>query len=92
MSIDCLYCGPQLPDTAEFCSECGRPRERGFAIRPIEKSEFECLRKGMKDDLLRQQGFYYDGSSLLTHMEEYAHPGNCPKCGARAPGSGLPNA
>ena len=84
MAIGCLYCGLQLPDTAEFCPECGRPRERGFAIRPMQESEFDGLRKEMKgkDDLIRQQGFYSDGSGPLAHMEESVHPGNCPKCGA----------
>ncbi len=32
------------------------------------------LRKEMKgkDDLIRQQGFYSDGSGPVAHMEEYA--------------------
>ena len=61
MAIGCLYCGLQLPDTAEFCPECGRLIERGFEIRPIQESELDCLRKEMKrkDDLLRQQRFCY---------------------------------
>jgi zinc-ribbon domain len=77
MAIGCLYCGLQLPDTAEFCPNCGRPRERGFEIRPIQESEFDGLRKEMKakDDLKRQQGFYYDGSGPLAHREEYADRG-----------------
>ncbi len=45
MAIGCLYCGLQLPDTAEFCPECGRPIERGFEIRPIQESEFDSLHK-----------------------------------------------
>jgi predicted amidophosphoribosyltransferase len=40
----CLYCGLQLPETADFCPQCGRPIERGFAIRPIQEPEFDCLR------------------------------------------------
>ena len=85
MAKGCLYCGLQLPDTTRFCPQCGRPIERGFVIRPIQESEFDCLRKEMKgkDDLLRQQGFYYDCSGPCAHLEEYARPGNCPKCGAR---------
>ena len=85
MAIGCLYCDLQLPDTAEFCPECGRPRERGFAIRPMQESEFDGLRKEMKgkDDLIRQQGFYSDGSGPLAHMEENAHLGNGSKRGAR---------
>jgi len=85
MAKGCLYCGLQLPGTADFCPQCGRPIERGFGIRPIRESEFACLRKEMKgkDDLLRQQGFYFDCSGPHAHMEEYARPGNCPKCGAR---------
>ena len=35
MAKGCLYCGLQLPDTAEFCPQCGRPIERAFRIRPI---------------------------------------------------------
>ena len=45
MAIGCLYCGLQLPDTAEFCPECGRLIERGFEIRPIQESEFDYLHK-----------------------------------------------
>ena len=64
MTISCLYCGPQLPDTADFCPDCGRPIERGFAIRPIQESELDGLRKEIKrkDALLRQQGLDSDGS------------------------------
>jgi len=59
----CLYCGLQLPDSAHFCPECGRPIERGFKIRPIQKSELDCLRKEMngKDDL---------SDSLLTKVKQ----------------------
>ena len=88
MAKGCLYCGLQLPESADFCPRCGRPLERGFRIRPIQESEFDRLHKEMKgkDDLLRQQGFYSDRSgprAHILHMEEDAHPGNCPKCGAR---------
>jgi predicted RNA-binding Zn-ribbon protein involved in translation (DUF1610 family) len=85
MAKSCLYCGLQLPNTADFCPQCGRPIERGFRIRPIQESEFDGLRKEMKgkDDLLRQQGFYSDCSGPGAHLEEDAHPGNYPKCGAR---------
>jgi zinc-ribbon domain len=85
MAKGCLYCGLQLPETADFCPECGRPIERGFEIRPVQESEFDGLRKEMKgkDDLLRQKEFYYEFSGPHAHMEEHAHPGNCPKSGAR---------
>jgi hypothetical protein len=85
MAKGCLYCGLQLPEAADFCPQCGRPLERGFEIRPIQESEFDYLYKEMrgKDDLLQHQEFYYDRSGPLAHMEEYAHPGNYPKCGAR---------
>ena len=84
MATGCFYCGLQLPDTTEFCPLCGRPIEKGFEIRPIQVSEFDRLNKEMKDedDLVRQQRFYYVCSGPLAHMEEYAHPGNCPKCRA----------
>ena len=64
MTTGCLYCGLQLPETADFCPECGRLIERGFAIRPIRTPELDGLRKEMKrkEDLLRQQGFDSDGS------------------------------
>ncbi len=85
VATGCLYCGLQLPVAAEFCPECGRPIERGFAIRPMRESELDWLRKQMKgkDEHLRRQGFSSDGSGPRAHMEEYAHPGTCPKCGAR---------
>ena len=44
MAKGCLYCGLQLPDSADFCPQCGRPIERGFAIRPIQEPEFDHLR------------------------------------------------
>ena len=85
MAKGCLYCSLQLPETTEFCPQCGRPIESGFEIRPIQESEFGGFRKEMKgkDDLLRQKEFYYELSGPHAHMEEYAHPGNCPKSGAR---------
>ena len=49
MTKGCLYCGLRLPNTAEFCPECGRPIERGFAIRPIQESEFDCLREEKRE-------------------------------------------
>ncbi len=84
MAKGCLYCGLRLPDTADFCPECGRPIERGFEIRPIQESEFDGFRKEMKgkDDLLQHQGFYSDCSGPRAHAEEDAHPGNYPQCGA----------
>src|SRR5581483_7048775 len=62
MAKSCLYCGLQLPDTTDFCPQCGRPIERDFAIRSIQQSELNNLRKEMKgkDALTQQQGFYSD--------------------------------
>jgi predicted RNA-binding Zn-ribbon protein involved in translation (DUF1610 family) len=83
MAKGCLYCGLQLPESAEFCSNCGRPRERSFEIRPIQESELDYPRKEMKGtDYLLRQDFSSDRSGLHAHMEAHAHPGKCPKCGA----------
>jgi hypothetical protein len=71
-----------------------RPLGRGSAEErrtPMAKgclfpeSEFDGLRKEMKgkDDLLRQKESYYELSGPHAHMKEHAHPGNCPKSGAR---------
>ena len=75
----CLYCKLQLPDSADFCPQCGRPIERGFEIRPIQDCEFDNLRKEMKgkDDLIRQQRFYYVGIGPSTRS------GKSPKRGVR---------
>ena len=56
MAKDCLYCGLQFSDTTKYCSNCGRPTESGFKIRPIQESELDHLRGQMKekDDLIRQ--------------------------------------
>ena len=56
MAKDCLYCGLQFSDTTNFCSNCGRPTERDFIIRPNQESELDRLRKEIqeKDDLIRQ--------------------------------------
>jgi zinc ribbon protein len=85
MAKGCLYCGLQLPDTADFCPQCGRPIERGSGIGRIPESEFDYLSKEMKgkDDLLQHQEFYSDCSGPRAHLEEDAHPGNYTKCGAR---------
>ncbi len=84
MTTACLYCGLQLPDTAEFCPECGRPIERDFKIRPLQPSEWDRLGKEMKakDDLQRQHGVSSDGSSPLAPMEEYTYLGHYPQRGA----------
>ena len=84
MTKACLYCGLQLPDTAEFCPECGRPIERDFEIRPLQPSEWDRLGKEMKakDDLQRQHGVSSSGSGPLAPMEEYTYLGHCPQCGA----------
>ena len=56
MAKDCLYCGLQFADTAQFCPNCGRLIESGFSIRPIQESELERLRREVqeKDELIRQ--------------------------------------
>ena len=56
MAKYCLYCGLQYSDATNFCFNCGRPTEKGFTIRPIQESEFDRLRREMKekDDLIRQ--------------------------------------
>ena len=56
MVKDCLYCGLQFSETTHFCPNCGRPTESGFSIRPLQESEWERLRREMKekDDLIRQ--------------------------------------
>ena len=56
MPKECLYCGQQYSDTTNFCPNCGRPTESGFRIRPIQKSEWDRLRREMKekDELIRQ--------------------------------------
>ena len=62
MAISCLYCRLQLPNTADFCPQCGRPIERDFEIRSIQESESGNFRREMKgnDALTQQQGFYSD--------------------------------
>ena len=71
-TTECLYCRIQLTYTAEFCSQCGRPIERDFAIRPIQESEFDSLLKEMKkiEGLLRHQG----SSSEKSHPQTQAQP------------------
>jgi predicted amidophosphoribosyltransferase len=60
MPKDCLYCGLQFSDTTKFCPNCGRPTEKGFQSRPVQKSgqasELERLRREIKekDNLIRQ--------------------------------------
>lgn len=64
MAKSCLYCNLPLPDTADFCPQCGRPVERSFEIRSMQESEFGGFREEMKGNggLLRQQGFYSDST------------------------------
>jgi hypothetical protein len=75
MTTGCLYCGLQLPETAEFCPQCGRTLERGFAVRPAQQPEFDLLSKLIIriDDLRRQQGFSSHGSGPRALMEADAH-------------------
>jgi hypothetical protein len=39
MAKDCLYCGLRFSETTQFCPECGRPTESGFAVRPVQESK-----------------------------------------------------
>ena len=66
MITACLYCGLQLPDTAEFCPECGRPIERDFEIRPLQPSKWDHPGKEMKakDNLQQQHGVLSRGSVI----------------------------
>ena len=70
MAKSCLYCNFPLPDTADFCPQCGRPVERSFEIRPIQESESGGFRKEMKGNggLLRQQGFYSLGRTDFSQL------------------------
>jgi len=76
----CLYCDLRLPDTAEFCPQCGRPIERGFRIRPIRESEADCPDTEIegKDDFVRQHEASSDCNDPLAHdttrmREEHEH-------------------
>jgi predicted RNA-binding Zn-ribbon protein involved in translation (DUF1610 family) len=84
MATTCLYCGLQLPDTAKFCPECGRPIERDFEIRPLQPSAWDRPGKETKakDNLQRQHRVFSHGSGPLAPVEEYSYPGHCPQCGA----------
>jgi hypothetical protein len=55
MAKECLYCGLQFSDTAQFCPNCGRLIESGFSIRPLQESEVDCLRREVqeKDELIQ---------------------------------------
>ena len=53
MTIGCLYCGLQLPDTADFCPECGRPIEDAIRVergRKIRRTNMAigCLYCGLQ--------------------------------------------
>ena len=39
MAKYCLYCGLRFSETTQFCPECGRPMESGFAVRPVQGSK-----------------------------------------------------
>lgn len=82
MAKDCLYCGLQFSDTTQLCPNCGRPVEKVFSIRPMQESELDHLRSGMKEkgDLKRQQGFHSDCSGPLAHKD-------CLYCGLQFPGT-----
>ncbi len=42
----CLYCGLQLPDSAKFCPECGRPIEDAIRIESGGKMRRTYMAKG----------------------------------------------
>ena len=48
----CLYCGLRLPDTADFCPECGRPIEKGCITCAAPESGADCFHTEIegKDD------------------------------------------
>lgn len=74
MTKSCLYCGgPQLPESAEFCSACGRPLES--AIR------FEYA--GKMRNTTRMNGCLYCGGPLPESAE------TCPECGRPRERSGV---
>jgi hypothetical protein len=39
----CLYCGLRLPDSADFCPECGRPVEKGCIPHVTQELDADCL-------------------------------------------------
>ncbi len=62
---ECLHCGLQLPDTAHFCPECGRPVE---VINHIDN--------GIKEKRAAiTQGCWYCGLQLAEDVHF------CPECG-----------
>lgn len=78
----CLYCGLQLPDSVDFCPECGRPVERGNIPHATQESEADCPDTEIegKDNLVRQHEASSDGSDPLAHEKtrlrnehEYVH-------------------
>ena len=42
----CLYCGLRLPDTADFCPECGRPIEVAIRVDSDVKKMRTTMAKG----------------------------------------------
>jgi predicted amidophosphoribosyltransferase len=65
MAKGCLYCGPQLPDTAEFCPQCGRPQEDAIRVENSGKIRRTPMAKGC----------LYCGLQLPDTAEF------CPQCG-----------
>ena len=66
---ECLYCGLQLPDSVDFCPECGRPIEKGCVTCATQKSGADCFHTEIegKDDLVRQHEASSDCSDPLAH-------------------------
>lgn len=65
MAKRCLYCGLQLPEAAEFCPECNRPREAAVRVELAGK-----MRRAT-----RAKGCLYCGLQLPESAEF------CPECG-----------
>ncbi len=63
---NCLYCGLQLPDTTDFCPECGRPIEEAIRVESEVK---------MRRTTKVATGCLYCGLQLPDA------PDFCPECG-----------
>jgi hypothetical protein len=62
---ECLYCGLQLPDAADFCPECGRSLEVAIRVDSEDKMMRTIITKGC----------LYCGLQLPEHADF------CPECG-----------
>ena len=62
---NCLYCGLQLPDTTDFCPECGRPTEDAIRVESGEKIRSTNIATGC----------------LYCGLQLPDTPDFCPECG-----------